>query len=320
MNTNFFASSLDKLRTDVRIEVFIAGLTLASVVVAILVYFPQVDTQGFMDPIFIFDFIVVIILAVDFYARMKASKQGLRYFKKNWYEIPAMMPLYFFAFIETQTFIGAVLRSLRIIRLFRLLRLLRLANLLRAANTLKASGFVYIVIISAAVIIFGAFGIYEVERSVPEATIKDYGNAVWFALTTITISGFGDVFPVTIEGKIIAAILIFIGLGMILSFISRFGATLIESRLKAKLNVDEENRTLIIDKIDQLEKLEHDDIDNLTTMIKDLHGKLQRDSQLLSSCSNCGNPSMNDAIFCSNCGSELAHEAKRRRNKRNRQA
>jgi voltage-gated potassium channel len=239
---------------------------------------------------------------------MKASKQGFRYLKKNWYEIPAMMPLYFFAFIEDQTFIGAVLRSLRIIRLFRLLRLLRLANLLRTANTLKASGFVYIVIISAAAIIFGALGIYEVERSIPEANIRDYGNAVWFALTTITVSGFGDVYPVTIEGKIIAAILIFIGLAMILSFISRFGATLIESRLKAKLNADEESRTLIRDKIDHLEKLEHDDINSLTAMIKDLHSKLQRDSQLLSSCSNCGNPSMNEAIFCSNCGSELRHK------------
>ena len=107
-------------------------------------------------------------------------------------------------------------------------------------------------------------GIYEVERSVPEANIRDYGNAVWFALTTITISGFGDVYPVTIEGKIIAAILIIIGLAMILSFISRFGATLLESKLKTRLNVAEESRTLIKDKIDHLERLEHDDLDTLT--------------------------------------------------------
>jgi hypothetical protein len=52
----------------------------------------------------------------------------------------------------------------------------------------------------------------------------------------------------------------------------------------------------------------HDDIDNLTTMIKDLHNKLQGDSHLLSSCSTCGNPSMNDAIFCSKCGSALRHK------------
>lgn len=216
-----------------------------------------------------------------------------------------MMPLYFFTVVEDAPLFGAALRSLRIIRLFRLLRLLRLANLLRTANTLKASGFVYIVIISAAAIIFGALGIYEVERSVPEANIRDYGNAVWFALTTITISGFGDVYPVTIEGRIISAILIFIGLAMILSFISRFGATLIESKIKTRLNVAEESRTLIKDKIDHLEKLEHDDLDTLTMMIKNLHGKLQKDSKPLYACSNCGNTTAFGAIFCSNCGKKL---------------
>jgi voltage-gated potassium channel len=279
MKTKFLARSLDIFSTDIRIEIFIAGLTLVSVILGILFYFPQIDLQEYLQPIFTFDFIVVIILAVDFYARMRASKQGLRYLKKNWYEIPAMLPLYFFAYVEDAPLFGAALRSLRLIRLFRLLRLLRLANLFRTAHILRASGFVYVIIISTAAIIFGALGIYEVERTSPDANIKDYGNAVWFALTTITISGYGDVYPVTMEGKIIAAILIFIGLAMILSFISRFGATLIESKLKTKFNVAEESRNLIKDKIDHLENLEHNDIDTLTAMIKSLHGSLQKDSE-----------------------------------------
>ena len=53
MNTKFFAKSLDKLATDIRIEIFIAGLTLASVVLGILVYFPQINTQDYMRPIYI---------------------------------------------------------------------------------------------------------------------------------------------------------------------------------------------------------------------------------------------------------------------------
>jgi ATP phosphoribosyltransferase len=65
---------------------------------------------------------------------------------------------------------------------------------------------------------------------------------------------------------------------MILSFIASFGATLIESKLKTKINVAEESRNLIKDKIDHLEKLEHNDIDTLTAMIKSLHGSLQKDS------------------------------------------
>ena len=217
-----------------------------------------------------------------------------------------MMPLILFTAIEEQPLIAAALRSLRIIRLFRLLRLIRLANLFRTAKYLKASGFIYLIIISSAAIIFGAFGIYEVEKTDPEATIKDYGNAVWFASTTVTISGFGDVYPVTAEGKIISsAILIMIGLAMILSFISSFGATLIESRLKTRLRLAEESRTLIKEKMDQLEKLEQDDIDTLTSMIKSLHGKLQKDSKFVCSCSKCGNISTMEAAFCSKCGIEL---------------
>jgi voltage-gated potassium channel len=305
MNTKFLATSLDKLSSDIRIEIIIAGLTLVSVVLGILVYLPQIDVQDYLRPIFTFNFIVIIILVVDFYARMRASKQGFRYLKKNWYEIPAMIPLYFFFVVESTPLFGLALRSLRIIRLFRLLPLLRLTNLFRTAHILKASGFVYITIISASGIIFGALGIYEVERSNPEANIKDYGNAIWFAFTTITISIYGDVYPVTMEGKIIAAILIFIGLAMILSFISSFGATLFESKLKTKINVAEESRNLIKDKIDNLEKLEHNDIDTLTAMIKSLHGRLRKDSERLYSCSNCGNPSIRKTIFCSNCGVKL---------------
>jgi voltage-gated potassium channel len=129
-----------------------------------------------------------------------------------------------------------------------------------------------------------------------------------FAFTTVTISVFGDVYPVTIEGKIISAILIFIGLGMILTFISSFGATLVESRLNTKVKLAEESRTLIKKKIDQLEKLEHDDIDTLTTMIKSLHSELQKDSKLECSCSECGNISTNEAVFCSKCGIELRQQ------------
>ena len=60
--------------------------------------------------------------------------------------------------------------------------------------------------------------------------------------------------------------------------------------------------------MDHLESLEHDDLDTLTVMIKSLHGKLQKDSKPLCTCSNCGNPSAHEAIFCGNCGKKLGHK------------
>jgi hypothetical protein len=133
---------------DKRLEVVIASLTIASVVVAILLYaVPLSENQ--ISAIYIFDFIVVVILAADFYVRIKGSKQKLRYLRKNWYEIPAMIPLFVFAAIETEPLIGGALRTFRLIRLFRLLRLLRVINLFRTTKYLKASGFIYFLIISS---------------------------------------------------------------------------------------------------------------------------------------------------------------------------
>jgi hypothetical protein len=61
-----------------------------------------------------------------------------------------------------------------------------------------------------------------------------------------------------------------------LGFLSSLGATLVVSKLKTKLRFAEERRTAIKEKIDELEKLEHEDIDTLTDMIRSLHGTLRK--------------------------------------------
>ncbi len=60
---------------------------------------------------------------------------------------------------------------------------------------------------------------------------KNIREVLWFAITTITISGFGDVYSVTFEWRIISAILIIVGLLAILGFVSCFGKTLREDQL-----------------------------------------------------------------------------------------
>jgi voltage-gated potassium channel len=46
-------------------------------------------------------------------------------------------------------------------------------------------------------------GIYAVERETPGSTIKNIGDAFWFSFTTPT-TGYGDVYPITAEGRIIS--------------------------------------------------------------------------------------------------------------------
>ena len=169
---------------DRRLEVIIASLTIASVVVAVLLYTVPMSANQ-TSSIYIFDFIVVIILAADFCIRIKGSEQKLKYLRKNWYEIPAMIPLYAFGAIEAKPLIGGALRTFRLIRLLRLLRL-RVINLLRTAKHLKASGFIYFLIISSIAIIFGSLYIYIMERETPGSAIKNLGDAFLFSFTTLT--------------------------------------------------------------------------------------------------------------------------------------
>ena len=95
----------------------------------------------------------------------------------------------------------------------------------------------------------------------------------------MTICGYGDVYPLTIAGKVISVILIFLGLAIILGFISSLGATLVVSKLKTRLRLAEESRIKIKEKIDELEKLEQEDIDTLIEMIRSLHGTLRKQQQ-----------------------------------------
>jgi voltage-gated potassium channel len=104
-------------------ELFVSIITLVSVAVILLpLAYSLTSTQ--LNIIYIFDLIVVVILATDFYIGLRESGQGLRFLLTHRYEIPAMLPLILFAALEQDPgFIGAAIRSLRLVRLFRIIQL-----------------------------------------------------------------------------------------------------------------------------------------------------------------------------------------------------
>ena len=262
-----FNSLLQSITKSQRFEVFVGLLTLSSVVLSLILYTETETSNLQANTIYIFDLFVVAVLAFDFSIRTRVSKDSFRYAITHFYEIPAMIPLLAFTLLEDPLVLGAAVRSIRFVRLF---RLFRLANLFRIAEHWRVSTFVYLVIITAATIMFGAIAIYTVEEN--NETIEDFEDALWFSATTLTISGYGDVYPVTPYGRIIATILSFIGLAITLGFIANIGSALIESRLhkKSKKLVDE-IKSSIIEKINRIEDLSEQELHGLISKIRDLH-------------------------------------------------
>jgi voltage-gated potassium channel len=74
---------------------------------------------------------------------------------------------------------------------------------------------VYAVAVTGAAVGLGALSILDAERGAPGATITSFGDALWWAWATVTTVGYGDRYPVTSEGRAVAAVLMLCGIALL---------------------------------------------------------------------------------------------------------
>jgi voltage-gated potassium channel Kch len=136
-------------------------------------------------------------------------------------------------------------------------------------------GVIYIAIVSAFVVILGASAMYVVESEAEDTQIHTWLDAFWWASATATTVGYGDIVPVTETGRIIGIAMMYVGIAIIGSLISTVGATLIGAKMD-KTGIADDTKSLLISKIEELEKLEKKDIDILKNMIDSLHADIKQ--------------------------------------------
>ena len=80
----------------------------------------------------------------------------------------------------------------------------------------------------------------EAERAAPEASITTFGEAVWWTITTISTVGYGDRYPVTVEGRLVAATLMVAGIALLGVVTASIAAWFVENVRRAGEQVSEE--------------------------------------------------------------------------------
>ncbi len=131
--------------------------------------------------------------------------------------------------------------------------------------------FVYLMAMAVGVVFFCGIIIYFIESPHEDSEIKTIVDAIWYATATVTTVGYGDVVPVTQEGRIMGIVMMFVGIFIFALIISRLGAILIGSQLKKRERLDTQEKKIIIEKIQSIETLEKQELELLIGMLRDLH-------------------------------------------------
>ena len=125
--------------------------------------------------------------------------------------------------------------------------------------------------LAVGVVFFCGIIIYFIESPHENSEIKTLVDAIWYATATVTTVGYGDVVPVTQEGRIMGIVMMFVGIFIFALIISRLGAILIGSQLKKRERLDSQEKKIIIEKIQSIETLEKQELELLIGMLRDLH-------------------------------------------------
>jgi voltage-gated potassium channel len=138
-----------------------------------------------------------VLFIADYVIRFGLAQRRLRWFFRHLFDL-ATVALPF-------------LRPLRVLRLVLLVFTLQRAF----GNALRGRVVVYAAAVAILLVYASSLAVLDVERGAPGANIASFGDAVWWALATITTVGYGDLYPVTVVGRLIAALLMVGGISLI---------------------------------------------------------------------------------------------------------
>ncbi len=197
-----------------RIGLFIQFLILLSIVTFSIGTLPNLSDH-FQRVLRATEIFIVVIFSVEYLIRVFTSQKPLRFIFSFFgiIDLLAILPFYLS--------LGIDLRSLRAVRLLRLFRILKLARYSKAIDhfrraILLSKGELGISLAAMILLLyFSAVGIYYFEKTAQPESFSSVFDSLWWSVATLTTVGYGDVYPVTVGGKVFTFFVLMIGLGIV---------------------------------------------------------------------------------------------------------
>lgn len=216
-------------------DYFIQVLILLSLIAFTIETFPD-NSKNTIETLKTFELLCVIIFSIEYIMRIYVSKKPFRYIF-SFYGIIDFLAI--FPFYLRGAYDLRALRAFRIFRIFRALKLIRYNKALNrfhiAAKIVKEEIVLFLIVTSIFIFLASA-GIYFFENKAQPEIFTSVIHSGWWAVVTLTTVGYGDVYPITVGGKIFTFFILLIGVGIV-----TIPAGLVASALSKAREIEEEN-------------------------------------------------------------------------------
>jgi voltage-gated potassium channel len=202
--------------------------------------------QTFFD---ISEIIVVTIFTIEYAANIYVAEKKTKYIFGPWGVIDflSIAPSYIGIANFTALKVLRILRVLRFLRLMRMLRLLKLAKrvvkvgeneeAVSKYDTLKMDLQIYFIALFSVLVIFSTIVFYA-EKNVVDTAFTSIPKAMWWCIVTITTVGYGDMYPVTVLGRIFAGAAMLCGLALFGLLMNVIGKTMMSSLFGSEVGAE----------------------------------------------------------------------------------
>lgn len=195
------------------------------------------------------DVAVCAAFAADFFIQLKAADRKWVYLKWGWIDLISSIPS--LPFLR----IGRVARIVRILRLLRGIRSTRVIVTHLFENRARGT-FATVALITFVLLIFSSIAVLNVETA-PDSTIKTAEDALWWSLATVTTVGYGDVYPKTTVGHIVAGVLMIAGVALFGTFTATVASFFVQQDSRQedeKIDAVLRKLDVISERMDQMEE------------------------------------------------------------------
>jgi voltage-gated potassium channel len=235
-------------------EVPMLFLALAYIPVFVVEYVPDVSA-GVRRGADLVQWAIVAAFAVELVVKVAVADRRLRYLRSRWPEVLIVVLPF--------------LRPLRVLLVLPfLVRALR--GLERVLGTYRAAYVLVLGLLTA----FTGSGLVLLLEGGSGGTINGFGDALWWAITTITTVGYGDTYPVTAAGRVVAALVMLVGIVLFGVLTAGVAAYFVERVEEEEEREQDDKIDLVLKRLDEQEERDKK-VDLLLEKLEELERRME---------------------------------------------